>query len=59
MRQDDPVYDHGDAYIPSSIQVLHLWCDPDDELPWERTNLRSPGIGIKESQNGLKVFRIP
>jgi len=37
MRQDDPVYDHGDAYIPSSIQVLHLWCDPDDELPWERT----------------------
>jgi len=22
-------------------------------------NLRSPGIGIKESQNGLKVFRIP
>jgi len=35
MRQDDPVYDQDDAYIPSSIQVLHLWCDPDDELPWE------------------------
>lgn len=37
MRMEDPVYELPDIFIPTSVQILHIWTPSGEELPWDRT----------------------
>lgn len=36
MREDDPEYQLPTIFIPTTVKTIHLWTDPNEELPWER-----------------------
>lgn len=37
MRMDDPTYGISSMFIPTSVQIMHIWTPSGEELPWDRT----------------------